>query len=90
MNHWHHNVSQAGLGLRRGLVDILSDLEPGDVDFMEVAPENWIDVGGQFAKQLRAFSECYPITLHGLSLNIGGPEPLDAQLIKNIKEINCR
>ena len=85
MNHWHHNVSQAGLGLRRGLVDILSDLEPDDVDFMEVAPENWIDVGGQFAKQLRAFSECYPITLHGLSLNIGGPEPLDAQLIKNIK-----
>jgi len=51
------------------------------VDFMEVAPENWIGVGGRFGKQLRAFSERYPIYLHGLSLNLGGAEPLDEELV---------
>ena len=84
-NQWQQTPSQAGLGLRRGLVDTLSGLQDGDVDFMEVAPENWIGVGGQYARQLRMFSERYPITLHGLSLNIGGPEPLDLALIHNIK-----
>lgn len=84
-NHWQQTPSQAGLGLRRGLVDTLSGLQDGDVDFMEVAPENWIGVGGQYARQLRMFSERCPITLHGLSLNIGGPEPLDLALIHNIK-----
>lgn len=84
-NDWHKHTSQAGLGLRRGLVDTLSALQQGDVDFMEVAPENWIGVGGKFARQLRTFSEQYPITLHGLSLNIGGPEPIDVELVKSIK-----
>ena len=83
---WHQKKAQAGLGLRRGLVDTFAALQQGDVDFMEVAPENWIGVGGAFAKQLRGFSERYPLTLHGLSLNIGGPEPLDVALIKNIKQ----
>ena len=83
---WHQKKAQAGLGLRRGLVDTFAALQQGDVDFMEVAPENWIGVGGAFAKQLRGFSERYPLTLHGLSLNIGGPEPLDIALIKNIKQ----
>ena len=83
---WHQKSAQAGLGLRRGLVEAFSALQQGDVDFMEVAPENWIGVGGLFARQLRSFSERYPLTLHGLSLNIGGPEPLDINLIKNIKQ----
>ena len=39
-------VSGAGLGLRRALVDKLMAEPPADVDFMEVAPENWIHVGG--------------------------------------------
>ena len=40
-------VSGAGLGLRRGLMDQLMADPPDDVDFMEVAPENWIRVGGR-------------------------------------------
>lgn len=86
MSNWQKNLAQAGLGLRRGLVETFAGLQPGDVDFMEVAPENWIGVGGQFAKQLRGFSERYPITLHGLSLNIGGPEPIDIALVKSIRD----
>ena len=56
------------------------------VDFMEAAPENWIGVGGRFGKQFRSMAERYPIVLHGLSLDIGGPDPLDTELVSAIAE----
>ena len=75
----------AGLGLRRGLIDALTDLPAGAVDFLEVAPENWIGVGGRLQRQFEQFAERYPIFLHGLSLNIGGTAPLDENLLRSIK-----
>lgn len=79
-------AARAGVGLRRAMLTELSALEPGAVDFMEVAPENWIGVGGRFGRQFRALSERLPIHLHGLSLNLGGPEPLDETLVLAIKQ----
>lgn len=55
------------------------------VDFMEVAPENWIRVGGRYGHQFRAMTEAYPFVTHGLSLSLGGPAPLDLGLLKDIK-----
>ena len=78
-------VSGAGLGLRRPLADKLMDVPPGQIDFMEVAPENWIHVGGALGKKLRWFTERYPFLIHGLSLSIGSPAPLDEQLVRDIK-----
>jgi len=78
-------VSGAGLGLRRPLIKQLMDNPPTDVDFMEVAPENWINVGGRQGKNFRFFTERYPVLIHGLSLSIGSPAPLDEQLIRDIK-----
>lgn len=75
----------AGLGLRRSLMTELADLSPGAVDFMEVAPENWIRLGGRLKREFRRFSERYPIYLHGLSLNIGGQAPLDRELVSAIR-----
>ena len=40
-------VRGAGLGLRRSLMADLAALEPLAVDFMEIAPENWVRVGGR-------------------------------------------
>ena len=76
----------AGLGLRRALLGPLSDMPQGSVDFMEVAPENWIDVGGRFGRQFEELAERYTISLHGLSLNIGGQEPIDRALVSSIRE----
>lgn len=78
-------VTGAGLGLRRGLMDQLMADPPDDVDFMEVAPENWINVGGRLGRKLRFFTERYPFLLHGLSLSIGAPSPLNEALLKDIK-----
>ncbi len=78
-------VQGAGLGLRRPLADKLMANPPDDIDFMEVAPENWIHVGGSLGKKLRFFTERYPFVIHGLSLSIGSPAPLDEQLVRDIK-----
>ena len=79
-------VQGAGLGLRRPLADKLMADPPSDVDFMEIAPENWIHVGGALGKKLRYFTERYPFLIHGLSLSIGSPAPLDEMLVRDIKE----
>ena len=78
-------VTGAGLGLRRSLLEGLSSADDA-VDFMEVAPENWINVGGRFGRQLREYTERYPLLCHGLSLSIAGPAELDWELLKNIKQ----
>lgn len=77
---------KAGLGLRRAISGALKAIAPGDVDFMEVAPENWMHLGGRLRKDFDYFADRYPIYLHGLSLNIGGVAPLDRELLLSIRE----
>jgi uncharacterized protein (UPF0276 family) len=62
-------------------------MDPGAVDFMEIAPENWIGVGGRFGRQFRALAERYTIALHGLSLDIGGPDPVDTELVSAVRQL---
>ncbi|RLQ23275.1 DUF692 family protein [Seongchinamella sediminis] len=76
----------AGLGLRRALLGPLLSMDQGTVDFMEAAPENWIGVGGRFGRQFRSLAERFPIVLHGLSLDIGGPDPLDQDLVRSVRQ----
>ena len=85
MSDRRYPVQGAGLGLRRDLLDALRDEIPGEIDFMEVAPENWLKVGGYLGKQFRDIAERVPVALHGLSLSIGSPSPLDEELVRNIK-----
>ena len=81
---WSADAALAGVGLRREIAADLAAAPQGAFDFIEVAPENWIRVGGQYAKKLRALTERVPLTLHGLSLNIGGFAPIDTELVKSI------
>ncbi len=77
----------AGLGLRRALLGPLQSMDDDSVDFMEVAPENWIGVGGRFGKQFRELAERYTIGFHGLSLDIGGPDPIDTGLVTSVRQL---
>lgn len=80
------NIQGVGLGLRRGFMEELSSPLPiGKIDFFEVAPENWIGVGGKFAKLLDKFVERFPIVVHGLSLSLGSPAGLNLDLVKKVK-----
>lgn len=78
-------VTGVGLGLRRGLLPELLELEGGQVDFLELAPENWIGIGGRFGRQFRQLAERYPLICHGLSLSIGSPAPLDREFLKEVR-----
>ncbi len=64
----------------------LQSLSPGVLDFLEVAPENWIGIGGRLGRQFRELADRYPIALHGLSLDIGGPDPLDCELVRQVRD----
>ena len=77
--------ASAGLGLRRALCGPLQDASPGGVDFLEVAPENWIGVGGRYGRALAALAERHPLVCHGLSLSLGGPEPLDEAFLHKLR-----
>lgn len=78
-------IHGAGIGLRRGMLPMLDDLNDQDVDFMEVAPENWIGVGGRYGRQFRALTERFDFICHGLSLSIGSPAPLDVAFVQQVK-----
>lgn len=78
-------VAGAGLGLRRTHFDALLADPPADIGFMEVAPENWIDVGGRGGRQFRAIAERVPLVCHGLALNLGGLAPLDLEFIGKVR-----
>jgi uncharacterized protein len=79
-------VQGAGLGLRRSFLTELSAVAPATLpDFFEIAPENWMGMGGRYAKQLRALTEKHAFVCHGLSLSIGGLAPLDKSFLQDLK-----
>ncbi|MFM9914064.1 MAG: DUF692 domain-containing protein [Methylophilaceae bacterium] len=75
----------AGLGLKRELMPQLQAAVPSAIDFFEIAPENWIGMGGKPLKQLAWFAERYPLAAHGLSLSLGGPDPLNEVFLQRVK-----
>lgn len=82
----HYPVQGAGLGLRRALLGPLRSHPMKSVAFLEVAPENWINVGGRLGKQFQAFTERLPFVAHGLSLSLGGPGPLDETFLRRLRQ----
>ena len=47
------NIYGAGLGFRREMLKELLPTLPSEVDFWEVAPENWIPLGGRYQEQFQ-------------------------------------
>lgn len=76
----------AGLGFRRELLPALNTRVPDAIEFFELAPENWIELGGAYGRDLRRFTERYPFVCHGLSLSLGGPSSLDELLLTKIRQ----
>ncbi len=75
----------AGLGLRRALLDQLIEAPAGAFDFLECAPDNWIGVGGPLGDKLAMLSARHPLSCHGLSLSLGGPDPLDSDFLRQTR-----
>jgi uncharacterized protein (UPF0276 family) len=77
--------NEVGIGFRRDLALDLIQLEQRLPAFIELAPENWMGIGGHWGRILRQAADKYAITCHGLSLSIGSPDPLDWEFVKGVK-----
>lgn len=64
---------------------IMSD--PGPVGWLEVHAENYMGDGGRPLAQLRALSEQFPISVHGVGLSIGGEGRLDPDHLARLKHL---
>ncbi len=64
---------------------ILTD--PGEVAWLEIHAENYMGDGGRPLAQMRALSERFPISVHGVGLSIGGEAPLDPDHLARLKHL---
>ena len=84
-----NRLQGTGLGLKRTLIPQIQSLYGQEaisgINFVEIAPENWINAGGKYSKQLDWFTERYPIVCHGLCLSLGGPDPLNMDFLRQVK-----
>ncbi len=79
------NRTSKGLGLRSEHVELLCQLPVHpDIDFLELSPENWMNMGGTKREQLQTLASRYPIVAHGLSLSIGDCQPLNEIFVRQI------
>lgn len=77
---------RAGLGLKpEHYAAILS--ERPDVGFFEIHAENYMGAGGPPHRWLAAIAERHPLSLHGVGLSIGSPEPLDRAHLARLRRL---
>lgn len=79
-------LTGAGLGYRREMIGLGNEITSSSIDFIEVAPENWMPMNSQYQKPLKELSQAMPLSTHGLSLSLGSPDPLDETFVKQVKQ----
>lgn len=78
-----------GVGLRTPhLPSILS--EGARVDWFEIISENFLDHAGYTRHAVDSLAEQVPMVMHGVSLSIGGPHPLDRVYLEKLKQLAQR
>lgn len=68
--------AQAGIGLKFPHLAEILEQRP-TVGWFEVHAENFMSPGGPSLSALEQVRACYPISVHGVGLSIGGDEPLN-------------
>ena len=78
-----------GLGLRPAHYPYVLEHRP-DVDWFEIISENFMLPGGRALHHLDQIRAHYPIVMHGVSLSIGGTDPLNQDYLKQLKQLAAR
>ncbi len=89
MNRWNLPDLGIGVGLRTVHFGHILSRRPA-VDWFEVLSENFMDTGGHPLWVLDQVTERYPIALHGVSMSIGGTDPLDREYLRKLKALAAR
>jgi uncharacterized protein len=58
--------------------------------FFEVHAENYMGAGGPPHRALESIRDGHPVSLHGVCMSIGGPEPLDTAHLKRFQSLVMR
>lgn len=74
-----------GIGLKTAYIDSVLHAAPGSLDFVEVHAENYLVDGGPFHRHLSAVRAQMPLSLHGVSLSLGGAQDLDRQHLAHLR-----
>ncbi|MBK7399615.1 MAG: DUF692 domain-containing protein [Myxococcales bacterium] len=81
-------VDGVGLGLRFAFLDELVE-RSGDplpaLRWLECHPENYMRRGGRFPAGLTRLRERWPFATHGLSMSLGGVDPLDGEYLRTLR-----
>ncbi len=75
-----------GIGLRIPHYEAIFSQKP-DIDWFEIISENFMVEDGKPIKNLERILERYPVVLHGVTLAIGSPDPLDFDYLKKLKDL---
>ena len=78
-----------GVGFKAEHFDSIMSERPA-LGFFEVHAENYMGAGGPPHQRLQAIRELYPLSLHGVGLNIGSPEPLDRAHLARLAAVAAR
>lgn len=78
-----------GLGLRTDHYETIVNEWPA-VDWFEILSENYMVDGGQPLHYLDHIREHYPLVMHGVSLSIGGTDPLNRDYLRDLKALADR
>jgi uncharacterized protein len=78
-----------GVGLRTEHYETIINEWP-EVDWFEVLSENYMVRGGKPLHYLDCSRARYPVVVYGVSLFIGGTDPLDRDYLKQLKSLADR
>lgn len=79
-----------GLGARPEHYEALLTQHRGCVSWLEALTENYLVPGGRPLRYLDRLREHYPIALHGVSLSIGGTDPLNLEYLDDLEALARR
>lgn len=82
-------ASGFGLGLRPAFYQDAAEGKVA-VDWLELLSENFMVDGGNALQVLDAVASRYPLALHGVSMNLGGSEPLDTAYLDRLAALDER
>ena len=78
-----------GLGLRSDHYEAILADRPA-LDWFEIISENYLETGGRPLDNLTRIRRDYPMAMHGVSLSIGGTDPLDHDYLRQLKALAKR
>ena len=75
-----------GLGLRAPHFKTILETKPS-IDWFEIISEDYMTPGGNPRYYLDKIRENYPIVMHGVSLSLGGVDPLNREYLQQLKAL---